>query len=39
MRYQISDRDLVSEVLDGEVIIIHLRSGTYYSLLASGADI
>ena len=30
MRYQISDRDLVSEVLDG---------GTYYSLLASGADI
>jgi hypothetical protein len=39
MRYQTSDRDLVSEVLDGEVIIIHLQSGTYYSLLASGADI
>ena len=39
MHYQINDRDLVSEVLDGEVIIIHLQSGTYYSLLASGADI
>lgn len=39
MHYQLNDKDLVSEVLDGEVIIIHLQSGTYYSTLASGADI
>jgi hypothetical protein len=39
MRYRLNDRDLVSEALDGEVIVIHLQSGTYYSTLASGADI
>jgi coenzyme PQQ synthesis protein D (PqqD) len=39
MRYRLNDGDLVSEVLDGEVIVIHLQSGTYYSTLASGADI
>ncbi len=39
MRYRLNDRELVSEVLDDEVIIIHLQSGTYYSTLASGADI
>jgi len=39
MRYQLNDHDVVSEVLDGEAIVIHLKSGTYYSMLASGADI
>jgi len=39
MRYRLNDRDLVSEVLDGEVIVVNLQSGTYYSTLASGADI
>ena len=39
MRYRLNDKDVISEVLDGEVIIIHLPSGTYYSTLASGADI
>jgi len=39
MRYRLNDRDVVSEVLDGEVIIIHLQSGAYYSTLAIGADI
>jgi coenzyme PQQ synthesis protein D (PqqD) len=39
MRYRLNDNDVVSEVLDGEVIVIHLQSGTYYSMLASGADI
>ena len=39
MHYRLNDRELVSELLDGEVIIIHLQSGTYYSTLASGADI
>src|SRR6478735_6396200 len=39
MHYRLNDKDVVSEVLDGEVIVIHLQSGTYYSTLASGADI
>jgi Coenzyme PQQ synthesis protein D (PqqD) len=39
MRYQLNDHNVVSEVLDGEVIVIHLQTGTYYSMLASGADI
>jgi hypothetical protein len=39
MRYRLNDRDVVCEVLDGEAIVIHLQSGTYYSMLASGADI
>jgi hypothetical protein len=29
MHYRLNDKDVVSEVLDGEVIVIHLQSGTY----------
>jgi hypothetical protein len=39
VRFRLNDGDVVSEVLDGEVIVIHLQSGTYYSMLASAADI
>jgi hypothetical protein len=39
MRYQPNDKSVVSEVLDGEVIVIHLTSGTYYSMQASAADV
>jgi hypothetical protein len=39
IRYQLNEKEVVSELLDGEVIVIHLQSGTYYSMLASGADI
>ena len=39
MRFRLNDQDVVSEVLNGEAIVIHLKSGTYYSMLASGADI
>jgi hypothetical protein len=38
-RYQLNEKEVVSELLDGEVVVIHLQSGTYYSMLASGADI
>lgn len=38
-RYQLNEKDVVSELLDGEVVVIHLQSGTYYSMLASAADI
>ncbi len=39
MRYQLNDKEVVSEVLDGEVIAIHLQSGIYYSMQESGAHI
>ena len=39
MRYQLNDPHVVSEVLDREAIVIHLQTGAYYSMLASGAEI
>jgi hypothetical protein len=39
MRYRLNDEEVVSESLDGEVIVVHLQSGTYYSMLGSAADI
>lgn len=39
MRYRLNDQNVVSEVLDREVIAIHLRTGAYYSMRASSADI
>jgi hypothetical protein len=39
MRFRLIDQDVVSELLNGEAIVIHLTTGTYYSMLASGADI
>jgi hypothetical protein len=31
------ERDVAGEVIDGEAILIHLRTGIYYSLTGSGA--
>jgi hypothetical protein len=39
MRFQLNGRQVVSEVLDGEVIAIHLQSGTYYSMIGSSASV
>ncbi len=39
MRYRLNDEEAVSENLDGEVIVVNLQSGTYYSMLGSAADI
>lgn len=39
MRFRLNSPDVVQEVLDGEVIVVHLASGTYYSLTGSGAAI
>lgn len=39
MRHRLNDTDVVSELLDGEVIVIHLHSGTYYSMQANAADV
>lgn len=37
MRYEIRPRSVVHENIDGEVVIINLETGCYYSLRDSGA--
>ena len=39
MEYRLNSPDVVQEELDGEVIVVHLVSGSYYSLTRSGADV
>jgi hypothetical protein len=38
-RFQVSAPQVIHETIDGEVIIINLATGTYYSLKGSGAEI
>ncbi|MES2176674.1 MAG: PqqD family protein [Gemmatimonadota bacterium] len=38
-RYRVSSPNIVADVIDGEAVIIHLEKGTYYSLLAPGAEV
>lgn len=39
MRFGINSRQVMSETIDGETIIIHLGTGSYYSLQQVGADV
>lgn len=34
MRYRLNTPTVISEIIDGEVIVIHLGTGKYYSILA-----
>jgi Coenzyme PQQ synthesis protein D (PqqD) len=38
-RFRVNDPHVVHEVFDGEVLVINLESGTYYSLLGVAASI
>jgi hypothetical protein len=38
-RFRVNEPSIVSETIDGEVVIISLDSGSYYSLRGSGAEI
>jgi hypothetical protein len=38
-RFRVSNPNVMSETIDGEVIIINLATGTYYSLKDVGAEI
>jgi hypothetical protein len=38
-RYQTAGQDIVSEEIDGEVIIVNLKNGNYYSLTQSATAI
>ena len=37
--YRICSPDVVHETIDGEVVVVHLKTGTYYSTAMSGTDI
>jgi hypothetical protein len=39
MRYRVNSPHIISETIQGEVIVIHLETGSYYSLRDSGAAI
>ncbi|PZF76152.1 hypothetical protein DK847_13150 [Aestuariivirga litoralis] len=39
MQYRPNEPDVVSEILDGEAVVIHLQSGTYYSLRDAALDV
>lgn len=38
-RFRINSPKVVHETIDGEVVIVHLEKGDYYSLIKEGADI
>ena len=39
MRFRANSPHVISETIQGETIIIHLTTGTYYSLQGSGAEV
>jgi hypothetical protein len=39
MRFELDRRRVVHETIDGEVILIHMETGFYYSLEGSGSEI
>jgi Coenzyme PQQ synthesis protein D (PqqD) len=39
MRFRANSPFVISETIQGETIIIHLNTGTYYSLQGSGAEV
>ena len=38
-KYQVNSSKVVAETIDGEVVIVNLEKGDYYSLVSSGAQI
>lgn len=39
MHFGVNSRQVMSETIDGETIIIHLGTGSYYSLQKAGVDV
>lgn len=39
MRYRLNEPDVIQETVEGETLIVHTRSGTYYSLEGSGTHV
>ncbi len=37
--FRVNSPQVVCEMIDGEVVIVHLEKGYYYSLLKTGADV
>lgn len=39
MRYRLNEPDVIQETVEGETLIVHTRTGTYYSLEGSGTHV
>lgn len=39
MRYEVNSAQVISEIIDGEAVMINLSTGNYYSLSETGAEI
>ena len=39
MRFTVNNPEVINETIDGESVMINLRTGNYYSLTGSGADV
>ncbi|HDY70854.1 MAG TPA: PqqD family protein, partial [Nitrospirae bacterium] len=39
MRFRINKPHVINEIIDGEVVILNLDTGNYYSMDKAGADI
>ena len=39
MRYRLNEPDVIQETVEGETLIVHTRSGTYYNLEGSGTRV
>lgn len=39
MRFQLNAHDVIQETVDGEALIIHTPSGTYYSVVGTGEQV
>ncbi len=38
-RFRFDETRVISEVIDGEIVVVHFESGCYYSIRGTGADI
>ncbi|MDX1948591.1 MAG: PqqD family protein [Pirellulaceae bacterium] len=38
-RYRLNEPQVIGEVLEGELVLVHFASGCYYSLRETGADV
>jgi hypothetical protein len=38
-RFQFDQQRVISEVIDGEFVVVHFESGCYYSIRGTGADV
>lgn len=38
-RFRFDETQVISEVIEGEIVVVHFQSGCYYSIRGTGADV